>query len=315
MIKSSFIRRLFYNWHIKLISLALAFILWKYVDSLNEKERYLNVRLNVKNIPQGYVIVNEIPKYVRIVVKGKDEYLSVIDSSNFNAFIDLKNFPGVASEVPVKIEKANVPRNILIKDVNPSSVAVKIEQLEEKVVTVEPVVVGKPKKGYLVEDILINPSTAKIKGPSSEIKSIGKIYTKEIDINNIGLNASFNVPLIINQYPNVKIVGNNYVNVIIKIVEKYNLLEINDIQLKFLNLKKNFVLVPKNVYVDVKVRIPVRLSNVVSKNDILAYVDCTDLERAGKFILPIQIKTLRKDMQVIGYAPEDVEFEIKRVYK
>lgn len=323
MIRSNLLKRLFYNWHIKLISVVLAFILWKYVDSLNEKERYLNIALIVKNLPEGYIIVSKPPKYIKIVIKGRDEYISVLDSSDFRAYLDLNylkplNFESLLQEsveIPVKIEKINVPRNVVIKDINPSYVTVKIEKLEEKTVKIEPVVVGKPKKGYLVEDIVINPSSVKIVGPTSEIKSIKEIYTKEIDIDYISLTASFDVPLIIKQFKNVKIVGDNYVNVIIKIVEKYDLLDLNSIEVKFLNLKSGLVLIPERAIINVKVRVPVRLSKAISKNNIIAYVDCKNIERVGKFELPIMVEAINENVEIVGYTPEKIEFEAKRASK
>ena len=315
MIKSNLFRRLFYNWHIKLISLALAFILWKYVDSLNEKERHLSIRLTVKNVPQGYLIVSEIPKYIKITIKGKEEYLSEVDPSDFKAYIDLGDFPHLPPEIPVEVEKLNVPRNIVIKDVNPSNVMVRIEKLVEKVVKVQPVIVGKPRRGYFVEDIEINPSMVKIRGPSSEIRTIDEIYTQEIDINNIGLTESFDVPLILKHFKNIEIIGNNYVNILIRIVEKYELLQINDIGLKFLNLKQEFNITPNEVLVSVKIKLSNQLSDIVSKDDILAYVDCESVKEIGKITLPIQIKVLRKGIEIVEYNPKEVEVMVKKSQK
>jgi len=66
----------FENWHIKLLSLAIAFLLWFYVE-INDKTSF-QVQIPVENIPKG---VEVFPKEVLVVGKisekfFKDNYLS-----------------------------------------------------------------------------------------------------------------------------------------------------------------------------------------------------------------------------------------------
>ena len=71
-------KRIVQNWHIKLLSLVLAGILWIYVNSIQESERFLSVPIEVKNISENFLVSNELPEFVQLVLRGREEYLSLI---------------------------------------------------------------------------------------------------------------------------------------------------------------------------------------------------------------------------------------------
>jgi len=67
MKKLPIFNRLLYNWHVKLISLFIAFLLWMYVSGLQEQEKLITVKFEVRNLPERYVVSNNIPDTVNVV--------------------------------------------------------------------------------------------------------------------------------------------------------------------------------------------------------------------------------------------------------
>ena len=55
------VERILNNWPIKLLSLAFALFLWLFVMGEQDTEIGYTVPLEVKNVPKGLIIANQIP--------------------------------------------------------------------------------------------------------------------------------------------------------------------------------------------------------------------------------------------------------------
>lgn len=183
--KLKLLRKLTYNWHIKLISVVLASILWLYVRSLQEKERFISVPLEIRNIPSGYVVTGNLPQFVKLVLRGKGETFSLIEDSDVTAYIDLGNSIKHTSKLAIKVDRENIPGNISIKEISPRMVDVQISKIITKKVRVVPVIVSKPPRGYVVEDLMVEPEFVEIRGPESLLETLEVVQTEGIDISTI----------------------------------------------------------------------------------------------------------------------------------
>lgn len=209
------LKKITHNWHIKLISVILAFILWLYVENLKEREYSLSVPIETRNIPADYIVSNEVPISVNVVLKGKESRLSLIDENVIIAYVDLKHDKEGGKRSIVRIDKNSVPPRISIKEINPRVVDISVEKMQGKLVRIIPVIIEEPPDGYVFQDVIVSPEHAQIQGPESKMNGIDSIYTEDIGIGNltettvkeVGINLPFTkISLVNDEVVSVKIV-------------------------------------------------------------------------------------------------------------
>lgn len=217
--KLKLLRKLTYNWHIKLISVVLASILWLYVRGLQEKERFISVPIEIRNIPSGYVVTEKVPQFVKLVLRGKEKTFSLIENSDITAYVDLGNSIKHTSKLAIKVDGESIPGNISIKEISPRMVDVHISKIITKKVRVVPVMVSKPPQGYIVEDLIVEPEFVEIRGPESLLETFEVAQTEGIDVSNFSETIRVNAK-ISKQDERIEFVGDTNIAVSVKIKKK-----------------------------------------------------------------------------------------------
>jgi YbbR domain-containing protein len=170
--KTNILKKITYKWHIKLLSLGLAAMLWVYVDNLKEKERFVSVPVEVRNIPQGYMLSDGVPPSIKVILKGKESRLALLDETPIIGYIDLENSEKLNRREIIRVDKNSIPQGVSVKEMTPRIIDVSIERVEGRSVTVVPVITGEPPVGYFFEDVVIDPEKVFVRGPESLIETL-----------------------------------------------------------------------------------------------------------------------------------------------
>jgi YbbR domain-containing protein len=144
------------DWHIKLLCLALASILWVYVNSLQEKERFMPVDLEVRNVPPGFVVAGDLPETVKVVLRGREESLALVDPRQVTADVDLRGSSRSSARRVVRVNQQQIPGGVSVKEITPRLVEVNLEKASVKTVEVLPVIEGDLPYGYSLHDVSWN---------------------------------------------------------------------------------------------------------------------------------------------------------------
>lgn len=306
------LKKITHNWHIKLIAVILAFILWLYVENLKEREYSLSVPLETRNIPADYIVSNEVPISVNVVLKGKESRLSLIDENVIIAYVDLKHDTEGGKRSIVRIDKNSVPPRISIKEINPRVVDISVEKMQEKLVRIIPVIIEEPPDGYVFQDVIVSPGHVPIQGPESKMNGIDSIYTEDIGIGNLTettvKEVGINLP-----FTKISLVNNEVVRVKIVIIEKFVLKRIYGVQVVPINVGEDFNAKIGDAATSVLIKIPKRIERSISREKLGLYVDCVDIDEPGTFPLLIHFETDIDDISLIKIEPRsvDVIVEIK----
>ncbi|MFW6139604.1 MAG: YbbR-like domain-containing protein, partial [Spirochaetota bacterium] len=142
------------------------------MDSLTQEEKFFSVPLSLRGVPQGYVVVNNVPERVEVMLKGKGVNMNLVNEEELEVYVDLQNKYMPRGDKAVKVDKGALPQGISVGEIKPRFVTVDMEKVEKKTVRVVPVVVGKPAQGYSFVDAVVKPNTVEIKAPVSVIKGI-----------------------------------------------------------------------------------------------------------------------------------------------
>ncbi len=303
-------KKIIHNWHIKLLSLALAALLWIYVDNIKEKERFLSVPLEIKNIPAEYIVSNSVPNSVKVVLKGKERNLALINENTIKAYIDFENNTKTRVKKIVKIDKDSIPHGVSVKEISPGIIEAGIESIEKKMVKVVPVIIEEPPYGYEVEDVIIEPEEIGIKGPESLMTNIDSVYTKDINIGKltettvkeVGINLEDN---------KLSPVSDRVIDVKVIIKEVYVVKRINNIPIIPVNLKEGLKAVLKDSSVSVLTKIPKRIEKSFTSDQVFAYIECEVIDEPGIFHLPVLFKTEWEGVTFIKFEPRSIEIVIE----
>ncbi len=180
---------------IKLISIFFAMLLWFVVmDNANpactvefsiplktEHEASLQQKgLSIKN--------NNLPKNVSVIVKGRKDKVSTINSNDIEASIDLSKIENIKTNV-LNVGVYLNREGITLQGVSPMVISIEVEKIESNNFGVEIETLGTLKENYKIISKKVSPEKVLIYASDSIIKSIGKIVVS-IDVNNLNKDLS-----------------------------------------------------------------------------------------------------------------------------
>ncbi|MCD6525833.1 MAG: YbbR-like domain-containing protein [Desulfuromonas sp.] len=183
------------NWHLKLLSLVFALLLWLFVTGEQKAEVGHTVPLELKNLPVGLIVANEVPSLVDLRISGPRTLLSNLRPSALSMSVDLRGLePGLTTFKRLD-ENLNIPSALKVVRLSPSYVEVKLERIRRKSVPVDVVVSGVPESGAHVVSIAVSPDAVVIEGAESEVKNVDRVETEAVDITSVSEDFSMMVPV------------------------------------------------------------------------------------------------------------------------
>lgn len=176
------LRRIFLeDWSLKLLSLAIAIVLWLLVTGQNEPvTAHLNVQLNFIR-PQALEISNDPPRTVDVMLTGSRNKLDDLTSLDLVATVDISD-QRAGERVLRLADKAAIPlpQGIKVDGYQPSAIPIHLEPIVERQVAVEPKLEGKPPDGFEVYSVHLSKNTVTARGPASRVNALQKATTESI---------------------------------------------------------------------------------------------------------------------------------------
>ena len=194
------LRRIFLeDWSLKLLSLAIAIVLWLLVTGQNEPvTAHVNVQLNFIR-PQSLEISNDPPRTVDVMLTGSRNKLDDLTSLDLVATVDITD--QLAGERVLRLaDKAliSLPQGIKVDGYQPSAIPIRLEEVVERQINVEPKIEGKPEDGFEVYGVYPNKGSVGVRGPASRVNALQKVTTESIWLagrkENFNANVGINVP-------------------------------------------------------------------------------------------------------------------------
>ena len=187
-------RALFHNWHLKLLSLAIAIILWCIIVGDPEMMTSVSAPIQYKNLPRDLEIASEIPENVHLELRGPASKLSSVIEERTAVVLDLANQsrPGERTFTIRQLD-VNLPSGVSLARVVPAQLRLRFERREERDVPVQVRFAGPPPRGYRVTRTEISPERRRVTGPESRVNRIEFVETDQIDLSSVVSEAEFHV--------------------------------------------------------------------------------------------------------------------------
>src|SRR6185436_9053349 len=165
------LRRLFLeDWSLKLLSLAFAVVLWLVVTGQNQPvTAHVNVQLNFIR-PPSLEISNDPPRTVDVMLTGSRNKLDDLTTLDLVATVDISD-QHAGERVLRLADKAQIslPQGIKVDGFQPSAVPIRLEEIVDRQVIVEPKLEGKPADGFEVYATHPSKGSVAVRGPTSRV--------------------------------------------------------------------------------------------------------------------------------------------------
>lgn len=176
------LRRIFLeDWSLKLLSLAIAIVLWLLVTGQNQPvTAHVNVQLNFIR-PPALEISNDPPRTVDVMLTGSRNKLDDLTSLDLVATVDISD-QRAGERVLRLADKAQIslPQGIKVDGFQPSAIPIRLEEVVDRQVPVEAKIEGKPADGFEVYGINPNKGSVVVRGPVSRVNALQKVTTESI---------------------------------------------------------------------------------------------------------------------------------------
>lgn len=298
----------------KALSLVFALIIWALAPSLKKNELVevqIFVPVSYVNIPKDLDMTSQPVQTVSVAfdaIQGK-----VPNPSLFQAVIDLED--AVAGKFDYVITRRSIkhPSDVRITRITPDKLKLRFEKTMEKTLSINPVFVGTPAKGYVIEKVTMVPDKITVKGPVSVLDTIEQLETKAIEVegayNDIAMIASVVFPDGVDSIdPTQKIfksfieIGSEPINV-----------RFDKIPIGLVNQTYVTRINPKHF--NVLLRGPRSLMEGLTKQDIQAFINLKDY-KPGTYKVKTPTLRLRPEIQIQEvWPPIDIWVLNQKVYE
>ena len=184
------------NWTLKIISLALALLLWTFIMGEQRLEVGYPVPLELQSLPKGLMVANEVPSLIDVRVSGPRTLLSKISPNDISIVVDLSDLkPGLTTFKRLE-ERLNLPSGLRVTRLSPSFIDLKLERIKQKLVPIKVILSGKPLPGFKVGKVRAVPDEVLVEGAESELKNVSEVTTEKVNLEGVNEGFSLIVPLV-----------------------------------------------------------------------------------------------------------------------
>ena len=176
------LRKLFVeDWSLKLLSLAIALVLWLLVTGQNQPvTAHVNVPLNFIR-PPSLEISNDPPRTVDVMLTGSRNKLDDLTSLDLVVTVDISD-QRAGERVLRLADKAQIslPQGVKVDGFQPSAIPVRLETITERQVAIDPKLEGKPADGYEVYSVRPSKESVMLRGPESRVAALQRVPTESV---------------------------------------------------------------------------------------------------------------------------------------
>jgi YbbR domain-containing protein len=186
---------LFQNLAWKLLSLAIAVVIWALVATEPELATLTTVRLEYKNIPEGLEISSEPSSTtVELELSGPSGALrGAGDALHPEVVIDMSEATTGERTFTIGNRNVKLMRGVRLIRTRPSQVRFRFEPRRMNSVPVHVRFTGEGQNGYVAGDYRVEPPELEITGPRSRVARISTVDADPIDLSNSTGTAQFRV--------------------------------------------------------------------------------------------------------------------------
>ena len=167
---------------LKLLSIAIAVMLWLAVGGEQVVERTLRSPLELQNIPESLEVVGDAPSTVDVRVRGASSTLGQLSSGDVVTVLDTTTAKPGRRLFHLTPEQVRVPFGVDVTFVGPATIPLLFERQVTKIIPVAPAIEGQPAPGYFIERLQVDPAEVEVVGPESALRVLQQAATEPVEL-------------------------------------------------------------------------------------------------------------------------------------
>lgn len=185
-----------YVWHnlgLKLVSLALATVLWLAIIRSPMAEVAVNVPIELQNIPSTLEVSSENIPQAQIRVRGPERLINRLQTTDVHAAINLSEVAPGEHTFDLTANQIHEPQGLEVVQIIPTQLHLAFDTRVTRSIEVHPRIIGTFASGYSIARVEVVPPKVSITGPRQRVEALDAAMTDPIDASgNIG-RAGFTV--------------------------------------------------------------------------------------------------------------------------
>ena len=179
----------------KVISLAMAIMIWALVASEPELSTFANARLEYRNLPDDLEIASDPVSTVSLELRGPSGALRTLgaDGVRAEAVLDMAGVGPGQRTFSIGGGSVKLPRGVTLVRALPSEVRFDFERRATKSVPVHARFAGLGANGYVLESSEVTPRDVRVVGPANRVARIAAVVTDPVDISAVVGSSEFRV--------------------------------------------------------------------------------------------------------------------------
>lgn len=305
------IERSAHNWPVKVLSIALAVLLFLFYRITTLEERFFSVPLEIR-IDEELIPASSYPRNARVTVRGDRDAVFNILEEDIQVFADftIHENEGIF-KAPVEYQRQGSALNVdyLEISVDPVELRLELEQKLVKDVNVVPDIVGYPARGYELGQFYLSPESIRIEGPESRLENLRSLVTEPIDLNNLRQSIDLQVA-IDNPDPLIRFPEGDQVEFRGIIQETKLIRTFQDIDLILLDLPRGYTVSSELPDGEIKVQGSQVILEETELQDFSLVIDASVVASPGIYRLPVEPEAPR-NLLILQYEPDEVVLSVE----
>ena len=166
----------------KALATMFAIATWAWVQGEQVVEASVRARI-LWNWPSELALVEDVPETLLVTVSGSQVFVRNVRQSDLRIAVDMSDTqPGVTWVDFRERAITNLPQNVRVSGLSPSTVEVELDNKTTRRVPVVAELTGEPATGYRLVASTVEPDHVELEGPKSLLAGIKEAHTEFIDI-------------------------------------------------------------------------------------------------------------------------------------
>lgn len=170
------------NMPLKLVSLALAALLWFVIAGEKTSEMGLSVPVELKNFPKDLELTGDAVNAVEVRLRASPSMIQSLGAGDVSAHVDLTGVEEGEHIVNLTEDSIRVPFGVKVVRINPSTLTLTLERTVQKVVPVRVRLLGRPAAGLEVAEVSSSPPEVRVAGPKSRVQEVEGAFTEPVSV-------------------------------------------------------------------------------------------------------------------------------------
>ncbi|WP_028575313.1 CdaR family protein [Desulfonatronovibrio hydrogenovorans] len=170
------------NWQYRIIAAVLALFFWYLISGQEKVEIWLNVPVEIVNLPSDHMIRSGMVGSVRVRCRGTSTILNRLETGRISYTLDLSGIRRGSNVVVLDPKNINLPRAMEVVEISPSRLELDVDRILTKTVPVRISWQAHISPDFELKEIRVEPEHVRISGAARVVERIEEIESRHIEI-------------------------------------------------------------------------------------------------------------------------------------